>query len=402
MDSQIKLFTSQTVLSRVAKIANLINDPEFNDSEPSLLQRILHPAPALVDTVDLKRLDEAITIKRPERTYVVTIDVLAREPGKAAQIANAVTQAYIEDQVSSRVDAARADTGFVSQRLEKLSSAIKDAEDKVEAYKINNGIVDTNGLRSNEQQVSDLTKALGDARTKTSDAKAKLTEIDSMARRGRLDASSEALRSLTMERLRQQEAETQQNVAKLATTLGAQHPELVEAEGRQRKIEKLIRDELQRLKIAAAGDYQQALDHEQQIGAEVKSLKAASASMSRALVPLDQLERNVKVLHASFDRFAQVNDNLSQQEAESPPGRVISVARPPVSPASPKKTIIGSISLAAGLFFGLAAALLAEGMGPSRPPTRSMVFEKPAMTSKAPEPRAPRRYWDDYDDDSRA
>ena len=43
MDSQIKLFTSQTVLSRVAKMADLADNPEFNGSQRSLLQ-ILSPS----------------------------------------------------------------------------------------------------------------------------------------------------------------------------------------------------------------------------------------------------------------------------------------------------------------------------------------------------------------------
>ena len=36
MDSQVKLFTSQTVLSRVAKMADLKDVPEFNGSQRSL------------------------------------------------------------------------------------------------------------------------------------------------------------------------------------------------------------------------------------------------------------------------------------------------------------------------------------------------------------------------------
>lgn len=401
MDSQIKLFTSQTVLSRVAKMAHLSDDPEFNGSQRSLLQRILHPMPVLLDAVDLKVLDNAISIKRPERTYVVGIDVLARNSAKAAEIANDVTKAYIEDQISSRLDAARDDTAFVRQRLDKLSSQIKDAENNVEAYKVQHNIVDANGLRSNQQQVVDLTRALGEARSKESTAKASFMEIDGLASRGHLDAASGALKSQTIERLRQQQAETEQNVAKLAMTLGPQHPELREAQGRQAKIERLIRNELQRLKMAATADYQEARRHETQIAAEVDRLKGQSATMNRALVPLEQLERNVRVLRSSFDRFAQVNDNLSQQEAESPPGRVIAVARPPVTPASPKKTIVGIVSLSAGLFFGLAAALLAESTAPQRLPDPPMVFDTPTEPP-APRPRATRRYWDDQDDDIRS
>lgn len=409
MDSQIKLFTSQTVLARVAEMAKLKDVPEFNGSQRSLLQRLMHPTLDLNGEVDLRALENAITIKRPERTYVVGIDVLARTPALAAEIANDITRAYIEDQVSSRVDAARGDASFVRDKLATLSTQLRDAETKVEAYKVEHNIVDTNGLRSNEQQVADLTKALGDARAKESDAKAALAEIDGMARSGHLDAISEALRSQTIERLRQSQAETDQTVAKLSMTLGPNHPELKEAKARASEIKALIRAELARLKLSAQQDYQVARQHERQIAAGVDKLKAQSADMNRAMVPLDALERDVRLLRASFDHFSKVDDSLSQQEGETPPGRVIAVARPPVSPARPKKTLVGAISLGAGLFFGLAAALFAESWGTTPRPARCFRAEdaREPEPDPLPEPRrAPprartRRYWDD-DDDLRA
>ena len=397
MDSQIKLFTSKTVLSRVAKMADLKDDKEFNGSDRSLLQRLLRPTSTMEDAVDLKALESAITIQRPERTYVISIEVLAREPGKAAEIANDIAKAYIDDQISSRLTATRDDTQFVRQRLDQLSREIKDAENKIESFKTKNNVVDTSGLRSNEQQVLDLTRSLGDARTKMSDAQARLDEVNRLARSGRLDAATEAERSITMERLRQQEAETEQSVAKLAMTLGPQHPALVEAKGRQTKIEGLIRAELQRVGIGARSDYQAAKLHVSQITRQLSEVRTQSTRLSQNLVPLEQLERNLKVLRASFDHFAQVNDNISQQEGDTPPGRVIAVASPPVSPAQPKKTVVGLVSLSAGLFFGLAAALLLEGTSPLEGATHEPLGE-PVAPRKPARPLNGRRYWDDQDE----
>ena len=407
MDSQIKLFTSQTVLERVAKKTDLANDPEFNGVQRSLLQRLLHPTPLIEGGVDLKAVEDAVTIKRPERTYVVTIEVLARDAKKAADMANGLTQAYIDDQVGARLDAARDDTQFVRQRLDKLSGQIKDAETKVEAFKTQNNIVDSNGLRSNEQQVSDLTKALGDARSKASDSKARYDEVRIMAKRGQLDASSEAVKSQTIERLRQAQAETDQTVAKLAQTLGAQHPELLEARSRKTKLDELIRDELKRVELAAQSDYQAAHQHEAQILREVDRVKSQSTTMSSKLVPLEQLDRNVKVLRASFDRLAAVNDNLAQQQGDTPPGRIIAIARPPVSPSQPKKSIVGIISLSAGLFLGLAGALLLDSTEPRRPLVPEVVYGSPTEPAQPPPTGHAqarglgRRYWDDQDDDVR-
>jgi uncharacterized protein involved in exopolysaccharide biosynthesis len=65
----------------------------------------------------------------------------------------------------------------------------------VESYKSANRIVTTEGLRSNEQQVADLTKELGTARARASEAKTRLDRVQRIAKQGRVEASADALKS---------------------------------------------------------------------------------------------------------------------------------------------------------------------------------------------------------------
>jgi succinoglycan biosynthesis transport protein ExoP len=403
MDSQVKLLTSQTVLARAAKAANLAEDPEFNGSHPGFWSVLFgRPLPAK-PTVDLKALDDAITIRRPERTYIVEIEVLSTDPNKAATIANAIAKAYIGDQVDSRVDAAENDGKFVSEKLTTLQNQIAEAEDAVETYKTKNNIVTTEGLRSNEQQIADLTKELGVARARTSDARARLQQLQRATREGRVDASNEALKSPTIERLRSQQVDSEREVARLAQTLGSRHPALLEAQAQQAKVNRLILDELQRVSLGAAGDYQVALGNEQQLSTQIDQLKGQSNQLSRNLVPLRQLERNADSLRASYERFSHLRGSLSQQEADSPPARVIAVARPPLTPSSPRRLAVLAVALAGGLFLGLGIALLRESLaetslGNFRDDDHDAIAPVPAPVPRY-RARGRRRYWDDEDDD---
>ncbi|MBV8848275.1 MAG: hypothetical protein JOZ16_01665, partial [Methylobacteriaceae bacterium] len=164
IDSQVKLLTSQAVLKRVADSEHLENDPDFNGENRSLLSRLTQPARPAGESVDLIALGEHIAIKRPERTYVVEVQATASSSGKAANLANAIVHAYNEDQIDARVRAAETDGRWVRQKLADLDTQIRAAENKVESYKSANRIVSAEGLRSNEQQVADLTKELGTAR----------------------------------------------------------------------------------------------------------------------------------------------------------------------------------------------------------------------------------------------
>ena len=78
---------------------------------------------------------------------------------------------------------------------------------------------------------------------------------------------------------------------------------------------------------------------------------------------------------------------------------MIAVAQAPVSPAVPKKTVVGIAAISAGLFLGLASALFAEGTSPQTAPT-SPGFDDQEVPVAAQRRR--QRYWDDDDDEWRA
>jgi uncharacterized protein involved in exopolysaccharide biosynthesis len=398
IDSQVKLLTSQGVLTRVIKAEHLERDSEFGLKPPGFLASLLHrAAPEENDlTPVLKALNDAVTIKRPERTYLIEIDVSSKDPVKAANIANAIARAYIEDQIATRIESATSDSKWVRERMDTLQKQIKTADDKVEAYKSQNHIVTTEGLVSNEQQVSDLTKELGFARARTSEAKARLDQIRRAAKTNQLDAQSDALKSPTIERLRTQQADSEREVARLTNTLGARHPALIEAEAASAKIKQLIANELQRIQISAADDYATAHANELALIASIDQLKAQSNTTSMNLVPLRQLEREVDALRGTYERFSKIRDNLTEQEGDSPPARIISMASPPISASSPRKALIFFLALGGGVFAAIAAALIRENL--SGPASAS----EASYTPKAATPRKgyrKRRYLDENSDD---
>jgi len=399
IDSQVKLLTSQGVLTRVIKAEHLENDTEFGRKPPGFFARLF-----LLATPDtsgdltpvLKALSEAITIKRPERTYLIEIEAVSKDRVKAAKIANAVAHAYIDDQIAARIESATSDSKWVRLRMDTLQQQIQAAEDKVETYKSENHIVRSEGLVSNEQQISDLTKELGFARARSSEAKAKLDQIRRAAKTNQLDAQSDALKSPTIERLRTEQADTEREVAKLTNTLGARHPALLEAQAAAAKVKQLIANELQRIQVSTADDYAAAHANETALLASIDRLKAQSNTTSMNIVPLRQLEREVDALRGTYERFAKIRDNLTEQEGESPPARIVTSASPPISPSSPRKPLILFLALGAGIFAAIAGALVHENLSAS---STANLVPAPADVPLPGKGFRKRRYLDDGTDD---
>jgi polysaccharide biosynthesis transport protein len=148
----------------------------------------------------------------------------------------------------------------------------------VESYKSANRIVTTEGLRSNEQQVADLTKELGTARARASEAKTRLDRVQRIAKQGRVEASADALKSPAIERLRTQQADSEREVARLSETLGSRHPALVEARAQNTRVKALIRDELVRIQTGIEAEYNAAR-------ASATGARAPPPFLERRLIP---------------------------------------------------------------------------------------------------------------------
>ncbi len=369
VESQVKLIASDVVLRRVVVGEKLMEDPEFIIASPGLRDRLLGliglggAAPGGGDPTAnaLGTLARAVTVKRSERTYVMDVDVAAGDGQKAARIANAISRAYIADQQDARYETSKRDIDFLRVRLESLQARVQDADRKVEDYKTQNRISDANGKLINEQQLLEVTTALGAAHARASEAKAKYDQIQRLANSGKLpDATSDAVKSVTIDKLRGQYAEIARQEANFRATLGARHPAMVEVETQLREVRRLIAEELKRIADTSANEYQTARSAETALERQSDSLKKASSVTNQSLVQLRELQREADAQRSVYEKFLRTRETLTGDNSEQPIARIIAPALPSNVPSAPRRAAILSLAIIGGLALGIANALLAH------------------------------------------
>ena len=147
----------------------------------------------------LNELQKRVQVKRSERTYVVDVSVTSEDPAKAARLANAIAQTYLTEQTEVRSNAARQISQALTGRLKELQTRVRDAEQKVEAYKASHNIVGATGELVNEQQLTSLNAQLSASRARTSEAKARLDQVESVLHsKTPIGAFPEAVQSQTI------------------------------------------------------------------------------------------------------------------------------------------------------------------------------------------------------------
>jgi uncharacterized protein involved in exopolysaccharide biosynthesis/Mrp family chromosome partitioning ATPase len=400
LESQARIIASDSIKARVVESEHLDRDPEFGgEASPGLLSRLFGGAPSKRDGMlyALAELDRRVSVRRGERTFVIDISVTSRDPEKAARLANALANAYLEDQAAVRDAAARRATESLTGRLEELRSRLRDAENKAERFKEANNLVAAGGRSISEEQLALSNAQLVAARTRVTETKAKYEEI-ARTRASSLEAGAipEALASNTMTALRAQLGAALSREADLTASLGARHPSLFAAQSQVRDARRQIAEELGRIARSAKSEYDRALAAERQTAARVDELKSGQFAAGRAGVELRELEREVessRVVYEGFLKRARETGELSGIDTTN--ARIISHAMPPLQKSGmSRRTIamLGGIGGAGvGALLALALALLGtvrpaqSGMAPAPTPPQA----EPPMRGDRPQPAQP-------------
>lgn len=408
LESQARIIASDSIKTPVVWSEGLDKDPEFGGEAPkSGLGRLLAewlPKSGAPDhdglVYALAALDRNVSVRRGERTFVIDISVTSREAAKAARIANALAETYLENQAKVRAEAAQRATASLTSRLEELRNRLRTAEDKAERYKEANNIVGVGAGRSmTEEQLALNNAQLVASRTRVTEARAKYDQILA-ARPAGIEAGAvpEAVASNTMTALRAQLGAALAKEADLLASLGARHPALAAAQAQTRDARRQISDELSRISRSAKVELDRAVESERQIARRVDQLTATQYAAGRASVELRELEREVessRVVYDAFLRRARETGELAGIDTTN--ARVIGAAMPPLEKSGISRRTLALLGGVAGGGVGVALALGLALVGslPRPGPRQASVEEAepsgapdtPAAPVSAPEPK---------------
>ncbi|WP_267356438.1 MULTISPECIES: GumC family protein [unclassified Methylobacterium] len=368
-ESQVRVIQSDNVLRRVIARLHLDQDEEFvlPDGDNPTVNWIkgalgMLPPPGSRNPVNiaLDTLQNRLSVQRAERTFVIDVSVQSRDPEKAAQIANAIGDAYFAEEASARTDTARRASDALAGRLASLKRDVEQAEGAVVRYREDHKLVASSGRLLTDQQLGDLNQQLVTAAIKTAEAKERLDQARRMRSSDPSTALPEMLQSLEMQALRQQYATLSRNTAELATRLGERHPAMAEQYAQQRDLQRLIQREKERIIDTTQKDYDRAAASETAIRGSLDRVKTETVSSDRAYVGLRELERTLEARRGVYEAYLKRAREASEQERLNTTNvRIISVATPArqrTFPPSPK--IVLPLALVLGLLMGGGIALM--------------------------------------------
>lgn len=386
IETQLQVLKSKAIAATVIDQLKLADDPDFNRSGPSTLSfwswaraRISSPAnPPESDAEDgtsepiIQAFLDRLSASRVGFSNVIEISFTSSRAPRAAEIVNAVANAYVADQLDAKFEANRRATNWLQERLRDLGEQALTAQRAVDTYKAQNDIVSSEGKPIEEQLITQLNSRLTVARAQTSEATAKLSRYEGLlgsdpAKQPStvvLDAiSTDATNSPIITMLRQQYLELARREAELSARVGPNHLAVVNIRNRMREYRSSIIDEVRRLAELSRSDVGLAKQRQQEIENQLSEAVAKSRSTNSAELTIRDLESRAKGLRSLYENFLQRYMGSAQQETfPISETRVIFPASTPRSKSKPKTNLVLSFGMLAGIALGIALGLLRDVM----------------------------------------
>ena len=380
IENQVQILNSRNLMTRVIDKQRLDLDPEFDTRNPGLISFLaynLNPQHWLGSSVstlsddqkEQKRRNEIIdrllgrlSVAALGRSSAIQINFESSNADKAATIANAIADAYVEDQLNAKFDATQKASQWLGDRIKELSGQVQAADSAVQAYLAANHITEAaNGDSIIDQQMAQLNSQLITAKADLAEKEAKYSRVAELERSGQSADISEAVGSALIAQLRGQESDLLRQEGELSSKYGPMHPKMLDIESQRRNLEAKIAEEVRRVVQTVASDVAVARAQVGSLQASLNSLENQSGLQGTAKIKLRQLQAAAASNHALYEAFlGRFKATQGQEGIQTPDARIISRAEVPSGSSFPNKTLAFGVAIPGGLLLGFLFAMLAE------------------------------------------
>ena len=380
--SEIEILKSSGLARRIVTHLNLQLDPEFNAA--------LRPKSKLAEAFQRSKLIpqswrnasdrnmastgdtdhhekeriintylNGLNVSRMGTSRVIRISYTSEDPNTAANVANAITELYISEQLQTKFGATRTATDLLNDRIEPLRKKAQESEAAVEQHRQIAGLNESMGITLDSQQMAELNSRLIIAQTDYTEARTRLRHINRLLNQpGGVESAPAVLNSPLIQRLREQEAGLQREIGELSTEYGEFHPTMLHLRGEMDDLQDKIKTEINKIVNGIRSEAEIARVRKSSLENSLNKLKGRDADQYKARVKLHALEREAEadqnILEALLARLKEVStqDNMNSHQ---PDARVISRGVAPLDPSSPKTIPILALMLLASTLAGILA-----------------------------------------------
>ncbi|MBJ3783119.1 GumC family protein [Devosia sediminis] len=365
IDSEVELVRSDNILLKVIQDEGLLADREVGVSL-GLVPRILaflRLAEPQLPTADealnqaLNQLRRAILVQRRGLTYLISVQASSVDPAMAARLANAVAEAYIADQLASKVNAALSSRDILQARIAQAREAIVSSENSYDTF------ISTNINRITQDagrtDLASMQKQIAQLEAQRAQSSSIATAVQTALGANDLETIVTTLQSEALGELDRQRDELR---ARLEGTTAGSAGE-VDLRSELAALEERMLTTANAEVNALRSSVQQSQTQEDELRQTLRSEVLNSSLSADVLTRLYELQQGSELARSQYQTLlARVQDLEAQANLQQADSRIVSPALAPLTPSFPNKTLILGLAVVAALGLGVALAFLYENL----------------------------------------
>ncbi|CAN5266127.1 hypothetical protein BH11PSE4_BH11PSE4_40130 [soil metagenome] len=313
------------------------------------------------------------------RSRVINISYQSSIPAAAQIMANALTNAFLEDQRAAGSNSREVAATFLRTELAQLDTQLRDADSRIQAFRRNKGLARGSVAPISSERLTSISQQLAVAEAARSEAAARLQEIKANQSRGAIDAPS-VLASRAVADLKQQLTIVSAQLASQSNVLGPLHPSLRALERERELVQQRLTAEVASIAVSAQKAYDANDALVTSLRKQVDVVKAEVGSATSDEASIESMVRDTEIKRQQYaDLYKRASELETERRVLLGSTRLVSLAELPNKPFFPKKLPFLAAGGTIGLMLAFAAALFGDQLMPAavwlpaRRPTRRKV-----------------------------
>lgn len=319
---------------------------------------------------------ERLSIEPVRKTQLVNIVYEANDPRLAAQVANAIGEAYIDTQLAAKMGITQKANDWLGGRLGELRLQLDASEKALQDFRLREGLIDVAGVRSlGSQELERLGQEVTQMRSKKA-------QIDGFVRAvrqfgandmSRLESLPEITAHPGVQQVKAAVISAERKVSELSKFYGPKHPKLLSARSELSTIQQNLHEQIQKLINGIAEEANTVTQNLAALEAEMQRSKGQYQDLSGKEAEYQRLSREVETNRQLFDTFmARQKETEVTGNFNSAVARFTDVAVAAVDPIKPKKKLIVLLAFVAALGFGVIVAFVMDSLNDTIKTTREV------------------------------
>jgi succinoglycan biosynthesis transport protein ExoP len=353
--TEAQLMRNREVAERVVTKLKLAGAPEATTASPDAV------------TSEALRIQRSIEVKPVRGTNLIELSYIADSPKKAAELANAVAEAYIDWKLDLKFRVIGQASKFLASQIEEAKQTLSEKEQRRLALGRQKDILEV--APQSNPTLQKLTALGQDVTSTMADRISKETRYNEL-QKANPDSLPESLMTSAILQQRNDLARLEHEYTGKLSVFKPEWPAMqslwAQIEKARQDLKVATREAVAKAREAAKADYEMALRREESLKEALQRQRAEAMSLSRDAVDYNNLRTEVETQRALVDnllkREAEMQVLLRLQGERLTNVRIVESALPPrapFKPSYPKNALLGFL---AGLFAGVGLALLLDSL----------------------------------------